>query len=164
MVFLHGFSTARHEHHILDEPLELSIDDLCRLKDVVPGLMGIEGRLPIPPIHAAVVEGVRYPMGYKVCRVGEDGALYSLGLKGNPTPLRYEIGVWQGLENLAGIRPMAGPQDEGGIHVSRTPGNARGLAKYASERHGMNVRAFKTACKERRHHKAGGMKTAPLLI
>lgn len=77
------------------------------------------------------------PLVYKV--VTED--MMSLGLRKNPNPMKFPIGVWVFEEN-----PLQyGDKDFGGIWTAHRLGNANTLKKYCTEEKSMTTKTFLTA-------------------
>lgn len=77
------------------------------------------------------------PLGYKV--VTED--LESLGLRNNPTPMKFPVGEWVFEErNL-----QYGSKDYGGIWTAVRRGSTKVLKKHCLNTWGMKTRGFLTA-------------------
>lgn len=83
-----------------------------------------------PRVHTLEIDGITYPIGYKVVTSGSE----SLGLRQNPNILTYPVGEWFELpeEDI-----KEGSDDWGGIWVARIPSKAQELVRYMKEQYGV---------------------------
>lgn len=158
MVKLYSFSTDRHTEYRPENPLEISVNDLGNLRTIVPKMMGLEGKLDIPPIQTDILDGEKVQIGYRV--VKKDG-MCSLGLRRNPNIVVYKIGEWT---ILSENNIMVGPEDWGGIAICRTPSQANALKRYMEHEKGIPVRVFQCVFGDIMHHKDWRIKTDRILM
>ncbi len=89
------------------------------------------------PVGYVRMTGGWFPIGYKV--VTHD--LMSLGLRNNPTPMKFPIGEWTFEERSL----QYGDKDFGGIWSAYRAGSLKTLKKHCLETWGMETRGFLTA-------------------
>lgn len=90
------------------------------------------------PAGWAKIEGVYYPLGYKVV----DENLRSLGLRKNPNIMTFPVGEWVRLPDESVV---PGSADWGGVWTALRKGSIKTLKNYCLVQYGMKTRAFLTA-------------------
>jgi hypothetical protein len=92
-------------------------------------------------IQTITLEDRMFNSGFRV--LTED--LKSLGLRRNPNIIQYPFRKWYFLPTS---QIQKGPDDRGGIWVTRTLSDAEKLVKYMKEKHEIKTRLFKAAIDE----------------
>ncbi|MBT7706031.1 hypothetical protein HN747_01145 [archaeon] len=91
--------------------------------------------MKIPKPQSVNFNDQEYSCAYKVVR----SDMTSLGLRNNPTPMKFYMGNWIYLPEGDEVE---GISDYGGIWLARTKGRARSYKKYMANQHGAETRVF----------------------
>jgi len=89
-------------------------------------------------IRNVTLEGKIYNAGFRVVTT----EMKSLGLRRNPNILKYPINEWYYLSEK---QIISGPEDFGGIWVTRNLHDAKKLVKYMDEKYNVSTRLFEVA-------------------